>query len=115
MEADRAVPAPQLGWELRDDAGILVTSGSLSTAELGWDATTRSLPLRFEVDRPPFSEGRLHLRLDLTDAETGTQYHSLDDALAFLIYPAGDERGLVRLEGSWTRAERLAAVEAELR
>jgi ABC-type polysaccharide/polyol phosphate transport system ATPase subunit len=115
VEADHAVPAPQLGWELRDDAGILVASGTLPTAELGWDTTTRVLPCRFEADRPPFSDGRLHLRLDLTDAETGTQYHSLDDALAFVIYPAGDERGLVRLEGSWTRAEPLAAVEAELR
>jgi ABC-type polysaccharide/polyol phosphate transport system ATPase subunit len=115
VESNSSVPAPQLGWELRDDAGILVASGSLPTVELGWDATTRSLSLRFEAERPPFSEGRLHLRLDLTDAETGAQYHSLDDALTFVVYPAGDERGLVRLEGSWTRAEPLAAVEAELR
>jgi ABC-type polysaccharide/polyol phosphate transport system ATPase subunit len=115
VESNQSVPAPHLAWELRDDAGILVASGSLPTAELGWDAATRLLPLRFEADRPPFSEGRLHLRLDLTDAATGAQYHSLDDALAFLVYPAGDERGLVRLEGSWTRAEPLAVVEAELR
>jgi ABC-type polysaccharide/polyol phosphate transport system ATPase subunit len=114
VTADRELPAPRLGWELRDDAAILVAAGSLATGELGWDAATRVLPLRFEADRPPFSGGRLHLRLDLTDADAGTQYHSLDDALAFVVYPEGDERGLVRLEGSWTRAEPLAAVEAEV-
>ena len=27
--------------------------------------------------------------------------HWLDDALTFLVYPAGEERGVVRLEGSW--------------
>ena len=32
--------------------------------------------------------------------------HWLDDALVFLVYPAGEERGgVVRLEGSWTAEE----------
>jgi ABC-type polysaccharide/polyol phosphate transport system ATPase subunit len=115
VAAETALPPPQLVWELRDDAGILVSSGAVATAALGWGDATRSLPLRFEAERPPFSEGRLHLRLDLTDAGAETQYHSLDDALVFVVYPAGDERGLVRLEGSWTRAEPLAAVEAKIR
>ena len=40
-----------------------------------------TLPLRFEAERPPFADGRLHLRVDLTDESGETQYHSLDDAL----------------------------------
>jgi lipopolysaccharide transport system ATP-binding protein len=111
--ADAQLPAPRLGWELRDDAGILVSSGALETAELGWDGSTRSLPLRFRAERPPFADGRLHLRLDLTGADGGTQYHSLDDALVFVVYPSGDDRGLVRLDGTWARQEATAAAELE--
>ena len=111
VTADRAIPAPRVVWELRDDAGILVAAGALSTVELGWDNATRSLPLRFEADRPPFSDGRLHLRVDLTDEASGTQHHSFDDAVVFVVYPSDDARGLVRLEGSWSRAD---AVEARL-
>ena len=99
--ADRALPPPRLGWELRDDAGILVASGAASTSELGWDGDTRSLRLRFETERPPFADGRLHLRLDLTDERGESQYHSVDDALVFVVYPADGDRGLVRLEGEW--------------
>ena len=105
VSADRSLPAPRLVWELRDDAGILVASGEAFTSELGWDDSTRRLSTRFDADRPPFSDGRLHLRVDLTEAGGETQYHSLDDALVFVVYPAGDERGLVRLEGRWSRED----------
>ena len=105
VSADRSLPAPRLVWELRDDAGILVASGEAFTSELGWDESTRRLSMRFDADRPPFSDGRLHLRVDLTEAGGETQYHSLDDALVFVVYPAGDERGLVRLEGRWSRED----------
>src|SRR5581483_1734041 len=113
--ADEPLPPPRLSWELRDEAGILVAAGAVSTAELGWDEGTRTLPLRFDAERSPFADGRLHLRIDLTD-EAGAQYHSLDDALVFVVYPGDGERGLVRLEGAWTRGEPAAvAVEVEAR
>jgi ABC-type polysaccharide/polyol phosphate transport system ATPase subunit len=105
--AENAIPPPRLGWELRDDAAILVAAGAVSTAGLGWSEGTRSLPLRFDADRPPFSDGRLHLRVDLTDERGEVQYHSLDDALVFVVYPADDVRGLVRLEGRWQPAAEL--------
>jgi ABC-type polysaccharide/polyol phosphate transport system ATPase subunit len=111
VSADSALPPPRIVWELRDDAGILVASGETQTADFGWDDVTRRLSLRFDADRPPFSDGRLHLRVDLTDA-SGEQYHSLDDALVFVVYPAGEERGLVRLEGRWSRED--IAVPAEM-
>src|SRR5581483_1314726 len=105
--AERDVPPPRLAWELRDDGAMLVAGGAVSTAELGWDDSTRTLPLRFDADRPPFADGRLHLRVDLTDERAGAQYHSLDDALVFVVYPADETRGLVRLEGRWTHAAEL--------
>ena len=107
VAAESAVAPPRLGWELRDDASLLIAAGAVSTAAHGWDDDTRSLPLRFEAERPPFADGRLHLRLDLTDESSETQYHSVDDALVFVVYPSDEGRGLVRLEGRWTHAAEL--------
>jgi len=107
VATDAPLAPPRVGWELRDDAAILVAAGAVSTAELGWNDGRRTLPLRFEAERPPFADGRLHLRVDLTDERSETQYHSLDDALVFVVYPADDARGLVRLEGRWAPAAEL--------
>jgi ABC-type polysaccharide/polyol phosphate transport system ATPase subunit len=105
--AEHEIAPPRLSWELRDDASILVAAGAVSLAELGWNDHTRALPLRFEAERPPFADGRLHLRLDLTDEQNDVQFHSVDDALTFLVYPSDEGRGLVRLEGRWTLAAEL--------
>ncbi|MGH3000330.1 MAG: Wzt carbohydrate-binding domain-containing protein, partial [Gaiellaceae bacterium] len=102
LAADTPIPPPRLGWELRDDAGVLVAADAVSTSELGWNGGTQTLPLTFRSERPPFADGRLHLRLDVADERGETQYHSLDDALVFVIYPADEGRGLVRLEGTWS-------------
>jgi ABC-type polysaccharide/polyol phosphate transport system ATPase subunit len=102
IAADTVLAPPRLGWELRDDAGVLVSAGVVSTAELGWNGDTQRLPLRFDSERPPFADGRLHLRVDLVDERGEQQYHSLDDALVFVVYPADEGRGLVRLEGRWS-------------
>jgi ABC-type polysaccharide/polyol phosphate transport system ATPase subunit len=102
IAADRELAPPRLGWELRDDAGVLVSAGAVSTAEHGWNGGTNLLPLRFDSERPPFADGRLHLRVDLVDERGEQQYHSLDDALVFVVYPADEGRGLVRLEGRWS-------------
>jgi ABC-type polysaccharide/polyol phosphate transport system ATPase subunit len=102
IAADAVIAPPRLGWELRDDAGILVAAGAVSTSELGWNGDTRGLPLRFDSIHPPFADGRLHLRLDISDEHGETQYHSLDDALVFVVYPADEGRGLVHLEGTWS-------------
>ena len=96
---------PRLSLEVRDESGLLVSGSGCSTAELGWDDATTELAARFEVEQLPLADGRFHLRLGLTN-ETGEQlYHWLDDALAFVVYPAGEERGVVRLEGRWTGEE----------
>jgi len=110
--ADRALPPPRLAWELRDDAAVLASGGVASTKDLGWTDDTRRLPVRFTVARPPFSDGRLHLRVDLSGDQGDPQYHSLDDALVFIVYPADDARGLVLLEGSWMRDDNAELVSA---
>ena len=105
VAAERPLPPPRLSLELRDASGLLVAGSGRSTAELGWEQGTRELIARFEVESLPLSDGRFHLRLGLTD-ETGERlYHWLEDARVFVVYPGGDERGVVRLDGRWIGEE----------
>ncbi len=62
--------------------------------------------MRLDVDDLPLADGRFHLRFGLADDTGQTLYHWLDDALVFVVYPGGEERGgAVRLEGRWTQEE----------
>ncbi|MEO5791715.1 MAG: ABC transporter ATP-binding protein [Gaiellaceae bacterium] len=101
IEAGADVAAPLLQLELRDDGGLLVASDTVDTATLGWVGGAGERRLRYDIERLPLSDGRFHLRLGLSDGSGERLLHWLDDALGFLVYPAGDERGVVRLEGSW--------------
>jgi ABC-type polysaccharide/polyol phosphate transport system ATPase subunit len=105
LAAQRPLPPPRLSLELRDSSGLLVTGSGHSTADLGWEQDTQKLVARFEVDQLPLADGRFHVRLGLTDEVGDRLYHWLDDALTFVVYPAGDERGVVRLEGRWSGEE----------
>jgi ABC-type polysaccharide/polyol phosphate transport system ATPase subunit len=105
LAAREAMAPPRLHLELRDDAGLLVAEDSVDTATLGWPAGRGSLRLRLDVPRPPLQFGRFHLRLGLVggDGDGGRLLHQLDDAVVFLVYPDGEERGLVSLGGTWSR------------
>ena len=102
IEAEPELAAPRLSYEVRDEAGLLLAGGIQDTAGLGWDG---GCAVRFDVDELPLADGRFHLRLGLADESGEHLYHQLDDALAFVVYPAGEGRGLVRLEGRWTQDE----------
>ncbi len=91
---------PRLQWELRDDGGVLLASGSQGLESLGW-RSPGELALRFEISEPPLADGRFHLNFGATDAD-GQVYHWLDDALAFVVYPTDEERGMMRVEGRWS-------------
>jgi len=45
------------------------------------------------------------VRLGLSDDTGGELYHWLDDALTFVVYPGGEARGVVRLDGRWSGEE----------
>ena len=100
---DRVAP-PRLSYEIRGESSVLLAGGSRDTAELGWDGSGECL-LRFEVEQLPLVDGRFHLRFGLTDAGGDHLYHWLDDAAEFVVFPGGDERGLLRIDGRWTREE----------
>lgn len=106
VSATEGVPAPRLQLELRDDAGTLVAGQAVDLGELGWAAGNGERGVRFEIGSLPLADGRFHLRLGLTDASGEHLYHQLDDALAFVVYPGGEERGFVRFAGSWALEEK---------
>ena len=61
--------------------------------------------LRFHVERLPLSDGRFHLRIALTDADTGRLLHTLDDMLRFFVFPVGDGGGAMLFDGAWSMEE----------
>jgi len=105
MAAPDDVPPPRLQLELRDDAGMLVAGHAVDLRQLGWRAGSGERGVRFEMGELPLADGRFHLRLGLTDEAGEHVYHWLDDALQFVVYPGGEERGVVRFEGTWRLEE----------
>jgi hypothetical protein len=105
LVAERPLDAPRLSNEVRDASGLLVAAGVLQTGELGWEPDTTTLAARFDVDSLPLADGRFHVRLGLSDETGGELYHWLDEALTFVVYPGGEARGVVRLDGRWSGEE----------
>jgi len=103
VNAERPVPLLRISLELRDVSGLLVAGSGHSLEEPG--------TVRFDVDELPLADGRFRVRLGLTDEGGERVYHWLDDALEFIVYPAGESRGVVRLEGRWSREEIAAQAE----
>ena len=67
-----------------------------------------SKPVRFLAGYPPgggVDNVARALKFEGKDGDGGRLLHWLDDALTFLVYPGGEERGVVRLRGSWTLEE----------
>jgi ABC-type polysaccharide/polyol phosphate transport system ATPase subunit len=106
VAARDGTPPPRLQLELRDDAGTLVAGEAVDLRELGWTAGNGERDIRFDIGSLPLADGRFHLRLGLTDESGERLYHQLDDALVFVVYPGGEERGVVRFAGSWALEEK---------
>jgi ABC-type polysaccharide/polyol phosphate transport system ATPase subunit len=106
IAAHDGTPHPRLQLELRDDAGMLVAGEGVDLRELGWTSGNGERGVRFDIGSLPLADGRFHLRLGLTDESGERLYHQLDDALVFVVYSGGDERGVVRFAGSWALEEK---------
>ena len=100
LRANAPLPPPRLHVEVRDTTGVLVAEEAVGTETLGWPDGAGSVTVSLDVERPVFEFGRFRVRLGLV-ATDGRTLHQYDDAIAFLVYPDGDERGLVRLGGRW--------------
>jgi ABC-type polysaccharide/polyol phosphate transport system ATPase subunit len=109
LVAEQSVPPPRLSVELRSESGLLLGALAVETEELGWPDGEGEVTARLEIERLPFADGRFHLRLGLADTTGARLYHQLDEAAWFVVHPGDGERGLVRLEGRWTREAGTAA------
>ncbi|HEY1478380.1 MAG TPA: hypothetical protein VGF46_00025, partial [Gaiellales bacterium] len=89
----------------RDEGGLVLGTATQDTAALGWDGGRGARELRFRIGRLPLADGRFHLRFTLADAASGRLLHTLDDAVRFFVFPAGEETGAVLLDGSWSLQE----------
>jgi len=100
LRAHTAIEPPRLHLEVRDTTGLLVAEDVVDTATIGWPPGPGAATARLDVNRPSLAFGRFRIRLGLVGAD-GRTLHQFDDALAFLVYPDGEERGLVHLGGTW--------------
>lgn len=99
--AHAPVPGASLHVELRDAAGLLVADDGAALDRLGWTGGPGRLPVRLELADPPLQFGRFRLAIALLDGD-GRLLHRVDEGLPLLVYPDGEGRGLVRLEGTWS-------------
>ncbi|MFL5917494.1 MAG: ABC transporter ATP-binding protein [Gaiellaceae bacterium] len=97
VSAERPLPPLRVSLEVRDSSGLLVAGSGHLLDEPG--------RLRFEVEQLPLADGRFHVRLGLGDSTGEHLYHWLDEAASFAVYPGGDARGVVLLDGRWTQEE----------
>jgi ABC-type polysaccharide/polyol phosphate transport system ATPase subunit len=100
LRAIAVVEPPRLHLELRDTTGLLVAEDSVSTSTLGWPVGPGTMTATLDIERPSLAFGRFRIRLGLVGSD-GRTLHQYDDALGFLVYPDGEERGLVYLGGTW--------------
>jgi ABC-type polysaccharide/polyol phosphate transport system ATPase subunit len=108
--ADLPLPPPRLRYELRDESNLLLASGVQDTRDLGFEGSGECT-FRFDVAELPLADGRFHLRFGLSDASGEHLYHWLDDAATFVVWADGSDRGLLRLDGRWSKEEIGAAAE----
>jgi ABC-type polysaccharide/polyol phosphate transport system ATPase subunit len=111
VAAEQAVAAPVVSLELRDDNAVVLAQVDAETADLGWEERAGTFVLGFDVERLALADGRFHLRVALRERDGGKLLHALDDALQLVVYPTGDQRGAVLLEGRWSLKEIGAAAE----
>ena len=101
IELSPNVSPPRVAVEFRDANGGLLGASEATAEELGWE-TGRSREVCFEVPRLPLSDGLFRLSVALGDPHSTRQYHRLDSAAEFTVFPDEHSRGWFRFEGDWS-------------
>jgi ABC-type polysaccharide/polyol phosphate transport system ATPase subunit len=102
IEATEAIPPPRITIEFRDANGSLLGVNEAEADELGWDGSPGAVELLFSSSRLPLSDGRFQLSVGLSRPDSTRQFHRLDPALEFTVFPDADQRGWFRFEGEWS-------------
>ena len=108
LELGGTIEAPTLHLEVRDGTGLLVAEEIVDPRTLGWNGGGEGIALRLDVPSPPLQFGRFAVGLALV-GDDGRLLDRLARAIPLLVYPDGEGRGLVRLEGTWRRDAKDAA------
>jgi ABC-type polysaccharide/polyol phosphate transport system ATPase subunit len=101
IELSAGVLPPRVAVEFRDANGGLLGASESTAEELGWE-TGRAQEVCFEVPRLPLSDGLFRLSVALGDPTSTRQYHRLDPAAEFTVFPDEHSRGWFRFEGDWS-------------
>ena len=102
IAAAEPVPAPRLTVEFRDANGSLLGVNEAEADELGWDGSPGTAELVFTAARLPLADGRFQLSVALSHPQSTRQFHRLDPAVEFSVFPDEDQRGWFRFEGDWS-------------
>jgi ABC-type polysaccharide/polyol phosphate transport system ATPase subunit len=102
IEATEAIPPPRITIEFRDANGSLLGVNEAEADELGWDGSAGAVELLFSSSRLPLADGRFQLSVALSRPDSTRQFHRLDPALEFTVFPDADQRGWFRFEGEWS-------------
>jgi ABC-type polysaccharide/polyol phosphate transport system ATPase subunit len=101
IELSQGASPPRVAVEFRDANGGLLGASEATPEELGWE-TGRAREVCFEVPRLPLSDGLFRLSVALGDPDSTRQYHRLDPAAEFTVFPDEHSRGWFRFEGDWS-------------
>jgi ABC-type polysaccharide/polyol phosphate transport system ATPase subunit len=101
IDLSPGVAPPRVAVEFRDANGGLLGASEATAEELGWHSGA-SREVCFEVPRLPLSDGLFRLSVALGDPNSTRQYHRLDPAAEFTVYPDEHSRGWFRFEGDWS-------------
>jgi ABC-type polysaccharide/polyol phosphate transport system ATPase subunit len=100
IELTNAVAAAALHLEIRDGSGLLVAEEVVDPRSLSRNGGADGLSLRYDVASSPLQFGRFDVGLALV-GDDGRLLDRLPRGVSLLVYPDGEARGLVRLEGIW--------------
>jgi ABC-type polysaccharide/polyol phosphate transport system ATPase subunit len=102
IAAAQAILPPRIAIEFRDANGSLLGENEAEANELGWDGSPGTVELVFSSSSLPLADGRFQLSVALSHPDSARQFHRLDPAVEFTVFPDTDQRGWFRFEGDWS-------------
>jgi ABC-type polysaccharide/polyol phosphate transport system ATPase subunit len=104
ITVDKQIPAPRVTVEFRDANGSLLGVNETEADALGWDGAPGVTELVFTCPRLPLADGRFQVAVALSRLDSTLQFHRLDPAIEFSVFPDEDQQGWFRFEGDWALA-----------
>jgi lipopolysaccharide transport system ATP-binding protein len=111
IKVEQTIPAPRVAIEFRDANGSLLGVNETEADALGWDGTPGVTELAFTCPRLPLADGRFQVSVALSRLDSTLQFHRLDPAVEFSVFPDEDQQGWFRFEGEWAATSLPSALE----